>query len=75
MASLNLALGLNASAVEALWQRHLVFLAYGLDKRAVMDLVAMQKALNTPCYKLHRSRADIYFNLGNYQEAAANYQV
>jgi hypothetical protein len=60
---------------EAFWQRHLVWLAYSQDDMAIKDLVSMARCETTLAYKLFRSRADMFFRLGRYEEAAADYHV
>lgn len=60
---------------EAYWQRHLLFLVYGLDELALSELGTMKGYMTTVPYKLWRSSADLRYRLGKFSEAAADYQA
>ncbi len=71
MSALNEALQANGSNFEALWQRHLVYLAFGDYDKAVRDLSLVTSTKRW--HHAYRSKADILMMQRHWDDAVYNY--
>ena len=73
MTCLDVAIEANPLNFDAYWQRHLVYIAYSDNERALKDLHVLSTNVKWP--QVYRSRADIHYFAKQYDEAIYNYQT